>query len=143
MEKLLSSPTTWSATHPYNQRRHVHRLIPVYAVLPWQIVQQLKQRPIQGDQKISGIILCSTKSTNAAVIGISKSKLDASVLEQEISIDNYKILRYDRNRHGRVVACYIRNDLSYNILSVFPYKIENIFFEILLPNSKPVIVETI
>ena len=81
------------------------------------------------------------KSTNAAVIGICESKLDASVLEQEISIDNYKILRYDRNRHGKGVTSYIRNDLSYNILSVFPCEIENIFFEI-LPNSKPVIVGT-
>ena len=39
------------------------------------------------------------KSTNAAVIGICESKLDASVLDPEISIDNYKILRCDRNRH--------------------------------------------
>ena len=83
------------------------------------------------------------KSTNAAVIAICESKLDASVLEQEISIDNYKILACDRNRHGGGVACYIRNDLSYNILSVFSCEIENIFFEILLPNSKPVIVGTI
>ena len=54
------------------------------------------------------------KSTNAAVIGICESKLDASVLEQEINIDNYKILRCDRNRQGGGVARYIRNDLSYN-----------------------------
>ena len=52
------------------------------------------------------------KSTNAAVIGICESTLDASVLEQEINIDNYKILRCDRNRRGGGVACYIRNDLS-------------------------------
>ena len=57
------------------------------------------------------------------------------MLEQEISIDNYKILRCDRNRHDGGVTCYIRNDLSYNILSVFPCEIENIFFEILLLNS--------
>ena len=76
------------------------------------------------------------KSSSTAVIGICESKLDASVLDQEISIDNYNILRCDRNRHGRGVACYIRNDLSY-ILSVFPCEIENIFFKILLPNSKP------
>ena len=65
------------------------------------------------------------------------------MFEQEISIDNYKILRCDRNRHSVRVACYIRNDLSYNILSVFPCGIENIFLQILLPNSKPVIVGTI
>ena len=83
------------------------------------------------------------KSTNAAVIGLCESKLDASVLEQEIRIDNYKILHCDRNRHGGGVACYIRNDLSYNILSIFPFEIENIFLEILLSNLKPVIVGTI
>ena len=76
------------------------------------------------------------KSTIAAFIGICESKLDASVLEQEINIDNYKILRCDRNRQSGGVACYIRNDLTYNFL-------ENIFFEILQPNSKPVIVGTI
>ena len=83
------------------------------------------------------------KSTNAVIIGISESKLDESVLEPEIEIDNYKILRCDRNRHGGGVACYIRNDLSYNIISVFPSEIESVFFEILLPNSKPITVETI
>ena len=83
------------------------------------------------------------KSTNAVIIGISESKLEESVLEPEIPIDNYKILQCDRNRHGGGVACYIRNDLSYNILSVFPREIESVFFEILLPNSKPITVGTV
>ena len=83
------------------------------------------------------------KLTNAAIIGICESKLDASVLDPEISITNYKILRCDRNRQGGGVACYVRNDLSYNILSVFPHEVENILFEILLPNSKPITVGTI
>ena len=48
------------------------------------------------------------KSTNADVVGICESKRGASVLEQEISIDNCKILRCDRNKHGGV-ACYIKN----------------------------------
>ena len=51
------------------------------------------------------------KSTNAAIIGISESKLDESVLEPEIQIDDYKILWCDRG-----VACYIRNDLGHNII---------------------------
>ena len=83
------------------------------------------------------------KSTNATIIDICESKLDASVLEQEISLDNYKILRCDRNRHRGGVACYVRNYLSYNILSVFPSEIESIFCEILLPNSKPITLGTI
>ena len=45
-----------------------------------------------------------------------------------------KLFVSDRNRHGGGVAYYIGNDVSYNVLSVFPCEIENIFFEILMPN---------
>ena len=38
------------------------------------------------------------KLTNATIIGISESKLDESVLEPEIQIDDYKIVWFDRNR---------------------------------------------
>ena len=53
------------------------------------------------------------KSSNAAVIGISESKFDGSVLQSKIQINNYDLLPRDRNRNGRGVACYIRSDLSY------------------------------
>ena len=36
-------------------------------------------------------------STKAAVIGISESKLDKTVLNSEINIPGYNILRSDRN----------------------------------------------
>ena len=52
---------------------------------------------------------------NAAVIEISESKFDDSVPTSEIQIDEYDLLHCDRNRHGEGVACYIRNDLSYNV----------------------------
>ena len=58
--------------------------------------------------------------TNTAVIGISESKLDDSVPTSEIQIDQYDLLRCDRNRHGGGVPCYIRNDLSYNVKSYLP-----------------------
>ena len=48
--------------------------------------------------------------TNAAIIKISESKFDYM----------YDLLRCDRNRHGEGIACYIRNDLSYNVKSYFP-----------------------
>ena len=80
------------------------------------------------------------KSSNAAVIGISESKLGDSILSSEIHIDNYNTLRCDRNRHGGGVVCYVRNDLSYDAKSFFPPEIENIFFELLLPNTKPIVV---
>ena len=83
------------------------------------------------------------KSNNAAIIGISEFKLDESVLEPEIRIDDYKILWCDRNRHGGGVACYVRNDVSYNIVSVFLSEIKGDFFENLLRNSKSITVGTI
>ena len=38
--------------------------------------------------------------SNAAVIGISESKLDNSMFDSESEINRYNILRFDRNRHG-------------------------------------------
>ena len=85
---------------------------------------------------------------------IFESKLDDSVPTSEIQIDEYDLLRCDRNRHeggkggveeGVGVACYIRNDSNYNVQSYFPNEIENILilFELLLPNTKPIVVGTI
>ena len=79
--------------------------------------------------------------TNATVIGISESKLDETILQSEIQISNYELLRCDRNRNGGGVACYIRSDIGYLLTEhFFPKEIENIFVEILLPKTKPLIV---
>ena len=77
--------------------------------------------------------------TKAAVIGISESKLDYSVNDSEINISGYNVLRYDRNRSGGGVACYIREDLCFNIQeSSFSREIETVFFDLLLPKLKPI-----
>ena len=80
------------------------------------------------------------KLSNATAIGITESKLDNCILDSEIQIDNYQILRCDRNRKGGGVACYVRNDLSYIEKDFFPEEIKNIFFEILLPKTKPITI---
>ena len=61
-------------------------------------------------------------------------------MEGEIEIDGYKIIRSDRNRHGGGVACYIRLDINFNERSDITADIENIFFDILLPKLKPILV---
>ena len=81
--------------------------------------------------------------TNAAVIGISESKLDDSEPTSEVQINEYDPFHCDRNRNGGGVASYIRNDLSNYVKSYLPKDIENIFFELLLPNTKPIVVRTI
>ena len=76
-----------------------------------------------------------TKKSNAAVIGITESKLDKSVLDSEINIDGYEVLRCDRNRNGGGVACYIREDIGFDVKSCLSNDIEHIFFDVLLPKT--------
>ena len=40
------------------------------------------------------------KRTKAAMICITESKLDSTVLDPEIYIENYEILHFNRNWHG-------------------------------------------
>ena len=47
------------------------------------------------------------KLTNFVVIGVSEQELKESILEPEIRIHNYEILRCDRNRHEKDITCYI------------------------------------
>ena len=78
--------------------------------------------------------------TQAAVIGITESKLNKSIFQLEIQTDYYDLLRCDRNRNCGGVVCYIRSDICYVQEDVFPNVIENIFFEILLPKAAPITV---
>ena len=75
-------------------------------------------------------------SSNAAVIGISESKLDESILQSEIQINSHDLLRQDKNTIGRGVTFYI----SYIQKQYCPKEIENIFFQVILPKTKPPIV---
>ena len=75
-----------------------------------------------------------------AVLGITESKLDSSVTNSEVNINGYSIIRNYRNRNGGGVACYVRNDLCFNIKNVFSNSLEHVFFLILLPKVKPIAI---
>ena len=55
--------------------------------------------------------------TKAAVIGIKEFKVDNSISYSEVEIPGYCILRCDWNRNGQGVACYVRQDLCFNLRS--------------------------
>ena len=74
------------------------------------------------------------------MIGKSESKLDSTVLYPKTYIENYEIHRFDRNRHGGSVACYIRSDISYKLNSLLPNEFKNITFDILMLHTKPISV---
>ena len=62
------------------------------------------------------------------------------MLDEEITINGYKILYLDRNRHGEGVACYVRNYLFFNKHKHFSRETENLFFDIFLPKTKSILV---
>ena len=76
--------------------------------------------------------------TKPAILGITESKLDGSVTNQEVNISGYSILRNYRNRNGGGAACYIRSDLCFNSRNIFSNSIEHIFFDLLIPKLRPI-----
>ena len=49
-----------------------------------------------------------------AILGITGSKLDSSVSDQDVNRSGYSILRGDRNRYVGGTACCVRSDLCFN-----------------------------
>ena len=47
--------------------------------------------------------------TNTSVIGISETKPDGSVLNSEIVIDSFGLIRLDRSRKGSCIAFFIKH----------------------------------
>ena len=80
------------------------------------------------------------KQSNVLIIRISESKLDLSILNCEIDVVGYVVIRTDHSRRSDKVACYVKNSLSYNHNSIFCPNIESIFIDIFLPESKPSLV---
>ena len=76
-------------------------------------------------------------NTNISVLGITETKLDNTVSNEELKIDGYNLLSSDRNKNGGGVACYIKNNIAHNRQSSVSQNLENIVLDILLPKSNP------
>ena len=74
-------------------------------------------------------------NTKPAIIGITESKAYNSISDSEVKIPGYCIFRCDRNRNGGGVACYVKQDLRFNLRSTVMGDIEGISFDILLPKT--------
>ena len=83
---------------------------------------------------------CIANKTKVAIIEITESKLDHTVLDLKVNLPGYDIISCDRNRNGGGVACYIRTDLCFNTRPLNCKEIENIIFDTLLPKSKPITI---
>ena len=81
-----------------------------------------------------------TNCIRPAILGITESMLHSSVTNAEVNINGYSIIRNNKNRNGGGVACFIRNDPSFNIKNIFSNSIEHVFLEILMPKVKPIAI---
>ena len=77
---------------------------------------------------------------NPHVICFSETKLDPTITSAEIDINGYSNIRHDRNRNGGGVACYVSNSIHYNERTDFSKDFENIFIDILLPKTTPILL---
>ena len=53
-------------------------------------------------------------NSNISVLGITERKLDNTVNNEEVEIDDYNLIRSDKNRKGAGIACYIKASISIN-----------------------------
>ena len=75
-------------------------------------------------------------NSNISVLGITKTKLDNTVNNEEVDIDGYNLIRSDRNRKGGGIAYYIKSSISFSYHRSLSENFGNILIGILLPKSK-------
>ena len=93
--------------------------------------------------KIPELRLIAKRRASAAVVCISESWLDFTITDAEILLEEYTVLRNDRNRQGGGLCSFIRSDLAYNTRTdLHDNNINAIWYNILSPKSKPILVGT-
>ena len=82
--------------------------------------------------------------TNIDILAINETKLDNSVLNNEVHLDGYEIIgkdRYTNGGNGGGVCIYVRNNLNYRIRNdLINENLEFLMTEISKPRSKPFLV---
>ncbi len=90
--------------------------------------------------KITEIRLLSN-SNKVGLFCFTETWLDDSIKDAEIEIENYFLIRRDRNRKGGGVCVYVRSDIGFNQrMDLNNDQIEAVWLNILLPKNKPILV---
>ena len=77
------------------------------------------------------------------ILTLNETRLDDSVLDCEVEIPGYDILRRDRNRNGGGVSMYIWKNIPYsNREDLAVENVELICIEVKKPKSKPLLIAT-
>ena len=78
------------------------------------------------------------------IICITETKIDSTIDNSRIEIDDYVVVRNDRNRHDGGVAMYIHKNVNYKLREDLAYsEIESISIQVKVGNYKPFIVTSV
>ena len=78
------------------------------------------------------------------IIGITETKIDSTIQNSDIEIDDYVIERNDRDKHGGGVALYIHKSINYRVREdIQNTNVESISIQIKVGTYKPFIVTSI
>ena len=78
------------------------------------------------------------------LISFNETRLDSSISDNMIHINNYGLIRKDRSRNGGGVCIFLRNSINYKIRhDLIPPELECVCLEIIKPHSRPFLVSTV
>ena len=77
------------------------------------------------------------------IIGINETKLDHTVIDGEVEIDEYQIIRNDRNSFGSGVAPYIHDSVPFMLYDAICSNLESLSIKLNIPYVRPILITTI
>ena len=82
----------------------------------------------------------SLKNRTFDILAITESKCDNSILDSELYIEDYIIVRKDRNRNGGGVAMYISSAISFKRLTQCENDTESICIHVTSTDTEPITI---
>ena len=78
------------------------------------------------------------------LIAFNETRLDSSITNGMIHLNDYDIIRKDRSRNGGGVCIYLRSSINYIIRQdLISSELEAVCIEIIKPHSRPFLVTTV
>ena len=83
------------------------------------------------------------KSNNIQVFAVNETKIDASVYDDEVMIDNFNLCRKDRSRQGGGVAIYLHKSIHFEQITHETLDVlEAMVIKVYIKFAKPLVVST-
>ena len=78
------------------------------------------------------------------LIAFNEMRLDSSINDNMVRINNYDLICKDRSRNGGGVCIFLRNSINYKIRhDLIPPELECVCIEIIKPHSRPFLESTV